>query len=88
MKTIWKENIPIKDVIQVMLPKEAEVLTVQVDRTGKPAIWFVCDPKAEKEKRQFKFYGTGRLHNNIVGTYVGTIQIINGAGVFHLFEIE
>ncbi|MBA7614272.1 hypothetical protein ES703_21535 [subsurface metagenome] len=91
MLTIYKYPIPIEDHFTLELPKDARILTVQIQR-GTPQLWAVVDPEAEKEIRHFRLSGTGHPLGGSdflkMSNYIGTFQIENGALVFHLFEIK
>ena len=70
-----------------MMPKGAEILCVQT-QYGNPTIWALCSDSAEKESRQFVMYGTGHLiDSNDDLKYIGTFQVSEGMGIFHLFEL-
>lgn len=58
MLMIFKYPIPIEDHFTLELPKDAKILTVQVQREM-PQLWAVVDPEAEKETRHFRLSGTG-----------------------------
>ena len=52
MLTIFKYPIPIKDHSILELPKDARILTVQIQR-GMPQLWALVDSETEKETRYF-----------------------------------
>lgn len=87
---VYKYPIPsIQDVVRMMMPKDAKVLTVQV-QNGTPCIWAAVDPsQLYLETRLFRIAGTGHeIEDDIVDDYVGTFQMYDGKLVFHLFEIK
>lgn len=95
MKRIFKYPVPVTASVCIDLPKGAEVLTVQnqgsslsLARVGaaQPQIWALVDDAAPSEPRTFRWFGTGYALPEPLGTYVGTIQLGDGALVFHLFE--
>jgi len=90
MLAIFKYPIPIKDHSTLELPKDARILTVQIQR-GTPQLWALVDSETEKETRYFRLSGTGHPlgedYLRIIN-YIGTFQMENGALVFHLFEIK
>jgi len=51
-KTIWKFTLDLVDEQQVSLPKDAEILSVQV-QNGNICLWALVNPEAEKETRYF-----------------------------------
>ncbi len=77
----------IQDVVTIIMPKDAKVLTVQV-QNGTPCIWAAVDPsQMYLEPRTFRIVGTGHeFEDVIVDGYVGTFQMYDGKLVFHLFE--
>lgn len=94
---IWKfalNNRSTEKPFILNLPKDAEILTVQIDQSndGDCCIWvlFNEDNKDELQMRTFEIFGTGHLINNDIGVvrkYIGTFQekrIWNY--VWHLFE--
>lgn len=87
MHTIYKEVLEVTDQQNIMLPKGAEVLTVQVQRSV-PCIWYKF-PKQfsnEKEPWSFQTFGTGHdVPATDIGQYVGTYQIRDGSLIFHVF---
>lgn len=84
-KSIWKFQLPVTDDIQLELPKDAQILSVQVQNEI-PCIWALVDVNAEKETRNFKIFGTGHkvCSENLV--FIGTFQMLGGGLIFHLFE--
>jgi hypothetical protein len=84
MKTIYKYAAPIDDNLTITMPAGAEVLCVQMQGGG-PQVWALVDPSAAKQARGFCWRGTGHPADNL-GRYVGTVQMRDGALVFHLFE--
>lgn len=86
---VWKFEPLVSESFGLLMPKGAEVLTVQVQH-GKPQIWARVDPDAPKETRWFGFFGTGHpIPGEAAGvqfTYVDTFQVEAGQLVFHLFE--
>jgi hypothetical protein len=92
-KTIWKFTIPKpkhdSPVVSIKMPVNAEILTVQM-QNDIPQIWAECNPKAEREERQFVVMGTGWPNAEVVDldedfTYIGTVQ--DGAFVWHIYEL-
>lgn len=87
-KTIYKYQLDIEDKQFIVLPKEAEILSVQVQNSI-PCLWALVDPKEEHEERTFEIFGTGHPVHYDMGVerkFIGTFQMRSGALVFHLFE--
>ena len=87
-QAIWKYAVPVQDMITLMIPRNAQVLTVQVQH-GEPQLWALVDPDNPPEQRTFRLAGTGHVIEGSVNifSYVGTYQLDDGALVFHLFEL-
>ena len=83
MQTIWKYPLDIRT--EIMIPTGAKILCVHV-QNDRPCLWAQVDPKAVKEKRTFKIYGTGHEMFDACGTYVGTFMTDGGAFVWHVYE--
>lgn len=86
-RTIWKLPLPVADEITLQMPQGAEILCLQMQH-DKPTIWVRCDDDpafANRVQRVLQWRGTG--HNaDGTGAYVGTVQLDDGALVFHLFD--
>ena len=90
MLTIFKYPVPIEDHFTLELPRDAKILTVQIQK-GIPQLWSMVDSETKKETRHFRLAGTGHpLGEDYlrINNYIGTFQMGNGALVFHLFEIK
>jgi hypothetical protein len=86
MKSIWKFPMVTKDVQEIEMPKDAQLLTVQMQGSRSPCIWALVDPAAVKEKRTFRTYGTGHPITSGGLQYLGTYQLAGGSLIFHVFE--
>lgn len=90
MKTVWKYGVPNKGEFSVMMPKGAEVLSVQEQPHLGPAainMWALVDTEAEKTMRKFFVIGTGHATGTKrLGRSVGTFQLDRGRLIYHLFE--
>lgn len=84
MKTIYKYTAPIIDELTIAMPTDTEVLCVQI-QDGLSQIWAKVDPDKGLVERRFYWRGTGHPADGL-GRYVGTVQMHDGALVFHLFE--
>lgn len=86
-KTIFKYPFKVQDKITIVLPKDAEILTVQTQRDN-PCIWALVDPNNKTEERYFEIFGTGHEVYEDMGIerrYINTFQMQSGL-VWHLFE--
>lgn len=88
MSTIWKFELSETGVYSYLeMPKKARILAVQNDnKTGKPCLWAIVNPKAPREDRIFVILGTGSPMGEGRHDYVGTIQ--GGPFVWHVFETD
>ncbi len=86
MKTIWKYSIETTDIQLVVMPKGAQILTVQT-QNGLPCLWALVDTNSPNEQRLIRTHGTG---HDVFGSqnlqYIGTYQLEGGALIFHVFE--
>lgn len=91
--TVWKYDVPAADEFTLQMPSGAEVLTVAlqgtiVDSRHPPIrMWVRGNPAASLESRRFRFAGTGHPLDVDVQRYVGSVQLMDGGLVFHLFEM-
>lgn len=82
MKTIYKYELRSQDT-SMKLPKEAEILTVQI-QDGRPMLWALVDPENVLEDRFIYTVGTGwEVEDNM--KYICTY--IEGYFVWHVFEM-
>ena len=87
MRTIFKYPVQIADQFDVEMPAGASVLSVQV-QGDQPQMWVAVDTEARVVRRAFAVRGTGHPLQRDVGRFVGTFQMLGGALVFHLFDID
>ncbi len=91
MKTIHKYPLAVTDFQEVILPVEAEILTVQ-SQGENPYMWVLVDlDKVRKETRFIEIFGTGHSINCDMGVsrnYISTFQLYDGELVFHVFEYK
>ena len=88
MNTIWKFRPPIQDSLAIEMPREAQLLCVQTQRNT-PCIWALVDSDAPIETRHFAWRGTGHPCGGLKAIgHVGSIQLLGGELVFHLFEVS
>jgi hypothetical protein len=88
MKTIYKYPLIHSKVNLVKMHKGAQVLTAQV-QNGKACIWVLADTSKPLEDKEVEVVATGETLDNENGytrIYRGTVQLHDGALVFHIFE--
>ena len=84
MAAVWKFEIPINDEFEIQMPRNAELLHVEV-QNDKGFLWARVAPERHNEQRKFYLRGTGHPVD-MDCEYVGSFMLRNGALVFHLFE--
>jgi hypothetical protein len=90
MKTIHKFAVTLTPgIVQVLMPKNAEILTFQHDASGHPKLWALVDPAKPMQERRFEICWTGKsiqdLPSGMIRKYIGTV--LTGPIVSHLFEL-
>jgi hypothetical protein len=86
MKTIYKYPLAISDSQAVLMPINAQILSVQFQREDL-CLWAVVDPEEKKHARVFHIVGTGHLVPPPEKVrFIGTVQQFNGKLVWHVFE--
>ena len=82
MKTIYKYTLDSHD-CTLQLPKESELLTVQL-QNGIPTLWALVNPMTVTEERHICIVGTGwDVEDNM--KYITTYM--DGYFVWHVFEL-
>lgn len=90
MKAIHKWVLEVKDWQIIAIDGGATILSVQ-EQNGHICLWAIVDPSAPKADVGVRVIGTGELiqpHLLEVIKHVGTVQLVNGAMVFHVFIQE
>jgi len=87
MQTIYKYPFRINNEIHLDMHRGARILSVQV-QNGTPCIWALVDTDHPIFPRLLTIHGTGHPidHNMSACTFIGTIQLHDGALVFHVFD--
>lgn len=91
MQTVWKFVLTLVDRPVVEMPAGAQVLSVAV-QGDQVCLWARVDPDEPKELRHFRCLGTGHAFSeadqDTLGRFVGTVLLMDGGLVFHLFELD
>jgi len=84
---IFKYTFDVNDLIEIEMPLNAIILSVQTQR-GIPCIWAIVNPNAPLERRELVCIGTGHPINIDIYKYkyIGTFQLFDGDMICHLFE--
>lgn len=86
MKKIYKYQLTKVGENKIRMPKGTKVLTAQ-NQTDNIEIWAITDDTQEEEIRTFVVIGTGTpFEDNVRLLYISTVQVNNGALVWHIFE--
>lgn len=85
---IYKYQLPITDhVIEIELPEHHEYCDIQ-SQNESIHLWCMVNPHAPLVKKRFKIFATGQEIESPENYYfIKTVQIHNGALVFHVFEV-
>lgn len=90
MKTIHKWVLEVKDWQIIAIDGGATVLSVQ-EQNGRICLWAIVDPSAPKADVGVRVIGTGNLiQPSLIDRikHVGSVQLVGGAMVFHVFIQE
>jgi len=87
-KVIWKFPLELTEIQEFPMPKDAQVLTLQM-QNGIPCLWFMVGQDAsETQTRTFEIHGTGNPfvleEKGVERGYIGTFQ--QPPYVWHVFE--
>ena len=85
MIKIYKYNIEVQPYFEIEMPKDAKILSVQL-QNGIPVFWAEVDTNNEPETRNFSVIGTGHIMEARSQQFLGTFQLQGGAFIGHLFE--
>jgi len=85
--TVWKFPLRVDDTQTIEMPSGSEVLCVQ-NQSDTPTLWArVPNVHAPMMERKFHLIGTGhQAGTRDLRQYIGTVQIMGGMLVFHVFE--
>ncbi|MCK9519281.1 MAG: hypothetical protein M0R74_09725 [Dehalococcoidia bacterium] len=97
-RKIYKYTIAGNRVNKIEMPEGAEILTVQMqheepqcarkqDNSFRPQVWALVDPSKPRIPRKILMVGTGHPVKESNIKYISTIQVHNGALIFHFFEL-
>ena len=87
MKVVFKYELPMKPLFELVLPDGAEILTFK-EQNKEFYIWCLVDTGRKTGIRHFEMSGTGEPITKEIIRYIGTIVTDNDERVFHLFEVS
>lgn len=87
MRMIYKYPFPVDDLIVIGTHRSAELLSVQ-DQRGMLCFWFLVDTDEPLTNYRYRVYGTGHQIDvpALLLTHRATVQQLDGAWVWHVFE--
>lgn len=68
------------------MPAGATALCVH-DQSGVPTLWALCDADRPTVSRSFRMAGTGHPIADDIGPHVGSVVLMGGKLVLHVFEV-
>lgn len=83
---VWKFRLPL-DSESVSMPEGAEVLHVG-EQYDVLCVWALCDPSREQVERRFVVRGTGHSVPDERGRFLGTVLLLDGTLVLHVWEVS
>ncbi len=88
MKIIFKYLLSLDGIQNIRMPKDAKMLCVQV-QNHEMCLCVLVDPDSlPKETRHIRIFRTGHKLPDIKLDYIGTVQMLDGDLIWHVFEEE
>jgi len=85
---IYKYPVPIADNFIIEMPLQAQILSFQA-QYDVLNLWAAVWPNSSLEERKFSIIGTGHdIDMDYVKKFIGTVQVMSGKFVWHLFEMK
>lgn len=85
-KVVWKYPVSIMDYFSLKIPFGGEILYFGLQK-ALPMLWVLVDPSKELIERKFRLARTGHDIVEKGLKYIGTVNVIKGTFIFHLFEL-
>lgn len=85
MRNVWKYTLLPECTLE--MPRGAQLLSVHVQGDD-ICLWALVDSSQPLTPRHFVIFGTGHAIHDVELTYIGTVMMLGGALVFHVFERE
>lgn len=84
-KSIWKYQLEVVDQQQVLMPKNAKIISAGIDNENRICIWAIVNPSAPKHVRAIRIVGTGNpLEEADMWTFIGTVPAY--PFIWHVFD--
>lgn len=84
MKTIHKYTLGVTDTQVILMPINAEIVSIQ-NQNDTITLWAIVDTNTNIEQVTFSIYGTGHPITGMDERYIGTVQMDNGL-VWHVLK--
>ena len=84
---VWKFPVELVDDPKISMPRGSRLLAFECQH-GQPQVWALVDPAAPGAVRPLRVAGPGHDVGAAAetGVYVGTVQMMGGDLVLHLFD--
>ena len=82
MKTIWKYTLKFRRTQEIILRKQAQILSVQY-QADELCLWVLLDTDEVEETCRIHIIGTGFAIDEKLDYHIGTVQ--QGSYVWHIF---
>jgi hypothetical protein len=87
VRKVFKYVLPDDDEFTLPFPAGAKLLHLDC-QDNEVVLWALVDPDAPTETRRFRLAGTGHpIETACPLTHIGTVLLMGGKLVFHLFEV-
>lgn len=88
-RAVHRFVLDLTDEQDLLLPADAHLLHVaRRDGTNdRIDLWALVDPDQPPEPRRIRIAGTGHDLGDDALDYIGTVQLVSGRIVFHVFEV-
>ena len=85
MRAIYKFELQTVGRQEINLPMGAVIISAQA-QSGNICLWVELDTKAQTYKKAIHIYGTGHeIDDDLHLRFIDTVQLANGALVFHIY---
>jgi len=84
---ILKAILAITDMQTIYAHGEPKFLSVQ-EQHGEVCVWYECNPANMMRPYRISIYGTGHEMPANPGKYLGTVQTLQGAAVWHVYATD
>ena len=86
MRTVWKFQLPVRDVLELTGPKPLEIVHVGPDGPADLLVWAEVDPARPPITRHLRVVGTGNPVPPEVTRHIGSVMA--PPFVWHVYEAD